>query len=116
MKKIFRYANVGLLSAAFMAAGAVAGFGQDACTDAAGQTVLSDKIRAIFAEKGIEPLRTRINMSKEFLEKYGACEPAKEFSDYLKTNVPKWETTVKTQGDAAAKDALYKRMLADERF
>jgi len=109
MKKIFRYANVGLLSAAFMAAGAVAGFGQDACTDAAGQTALSDKIRAIFAEKGIEPLRTRINMSKEFLEKYGACEPAKEFSDYLKTNVPKWETTVKTQGDAAAKDALYKR-------
>lgn len=109
MKTIFRFVNTGLFLAAVIALGTVAGFAQDPCADAAGQTALSDQIRAIFAKKDLDSLKTRIELSKQFQDKFGACDSAKEFTDYLKTNVPKWEASYATLKEKAAKDALVAR-------
>ena len=79
--------------AAFIALGAVAGLAQDPCTDADGQTALSDKVRELFPKKDLDSQKAKIDTGKQFLEKYGSCDSAKEFSDYLKTSIPKWEDT-----------------------
>jgi len=116
MKTIFRYANLAVMTAAFTILGAVATMAQDPtpaatdpCGDAAGQTAASDKIREIFAKPDLDSLKTRIDLGKQFLEKYGACDSAKDFSDYLKTNTPKWEKTYADKKDAAGKKALIDR-------
>lgn len=113
MKRIFRYANIAVLIAAFIVLGAVAGFGQDpapttkdACSDAEGQTALSDKVRELFQKPDLDSLKLRIDTGKQFLDKYGACPPAEEFSTYLKTNTPKWEKTYADKKAAAEEKAL----------
>ena len=91
MKTIFRYTNVALVLAAFIALGAVAGMAQNPCEDADGITSLGDKFRADFALKTIEARKTAIDEGKQFLEKYGACtsvEAAKDLIDYLKEKLP----------------------------
>lgn len=77
--------------AAIIALGAVATFAQDPCTDADGQTKLSDSFRELYPKTTIDDKKATISAGKSFLEKYGACESAKEFSDYLKTAVPTLE-------------------------
>jgi hypothetical protein len=118
MKTIFRYANTAALMAAFIVLGALAAFAQDStpspaaadpCSDAAGQTALSDKVREIFSKTDLDSLKTRIDMGKQYLEKYGACPSAEEFSTYLKTNTPKWEKTYADKKAAAEKKALLDR-------
>src|SRR5688572_8522339 len=93
MKTIFRYANIGLLVAAFIAVGAVAGFAQDPCADAEGQTKLGDEFRALFPLKDLPSRKATIDKGKQFLEKYGACPTAADLSEYLKTAIPKLEET-----------------------
>ncbi|MFM9905983.1 MAG: hypothetical protein ACKVQJ_15580 [Pyrinomonadaceae bacterium] len=95
MKTIFRSLNIGLILASIIAFGAVAGFAQDPCADAEGQTTLGDKVRAQYADKTIEGRKAFVESGKQFLEKYGACEPAKELSDYLKVQIPKVEGIIK---------------------
>src|SRR6267143_477887 len=109
MKTIFRFANIGLFLAVIIALGAVAAAAQDPCTDADGQTALSDKVRELFTHKDLASLKARIDAGKQFLDKYGACDSAKEFSDYLKTNIPKWEKAYADGTEKAAKDALIAR-------
>jgi hypothetical protein len=103
MKTIFRYTNIGLLMAVIIALGAVAGFAQDNCADADGQTKLGDEIRALFPLKDMPSRKSTIEKGKQFLEKYGACESAKDLSEYLKGAIPKLEATY-TQLDTAAKE------------
>lgn len=112
MKTIFRYTNAGLLLATVIALGAVTGFAQDPCTDADGQTVLSDKVRELFPKKDIESQKAKIDAGKQFLEKYGACDSAKEFSDYLKANITKWETAHADAKVKGEKDKLVARFNA----
>ena len=113
MKTIFRYANVGILVAAIMAIGAVAGFAQDPpqnpCEDAAGITALDAKIREYLPKKAIEDRKVTIESSKQFIEKYGACEPNKEFTDYLKLQIPTMENALKKAIEAKEKADLLKR-------
>jgi len=106
MKTIFRYTNIAVLTAAFIALGTVASFAQDPCADAEGQTTLGDKFRAEFADKTIEGRKKAIETGKQFLEKYGACPPAEELATYLKGQVPKMETALKALQDQKAKDDL----------
>lgn len=89
--------------AAIIALGAVAGFAQDPCADADGQTKLGDEIRALFPLKDMPSRKSTIEKGKQFLEKYGACESAKDLSEYLKGAIPKLEATY-TQLDTAAKE------------
>ena len=108
MKTIFRYTNIWLL-VAIVAAGAVAGFAQDPCGDAEGQTALGDKFRAQYPEKTVEGRKQAIETGKQFLDKYGACESAKDLAEYLKTTLPKMETALKNVQTAAEKQALTTR-------
>ena len=94
MKTIFRSLTIGLILGTIIALGAVAGFAQDPCTDADGQTTLGDKFRAEYPSKDIPGRRQAIGTGKQFLEKYGSCEPAKELSDYLKITIPKMEANL----------------------
>src|SRR5438552_13797195 len=92
MKTIFRFVSFGVLLAAFIAVGNMAGFAQDPCADADGQTALGDKFRELYPKTSVDDRKAAIDTGKQFLEKYGACETAKELTDYLKTNIPKMET------------------------
>ena len=102
MKTIFRSFNLAALVAAFTVAGATIGFAQDPCTDTAGQDALSQKVRDLFPKTDPTSQAAKIDAGKQYLEKYGACpgDSVKEFSEYLKPNIPKWET--KLAGDRAA--------------
>ena len=106
MKTIFRFANVGLLVAAIMAFGAIAGMAQNPCEDADGITKLGDTFRAQYADKTIPGRQTAIDTGKQFLDKYGACDGAKELVDYLKVQIPKMEDALHKMKDAAAKAEL----------
>lgn len=92
---------------AFTVLGTVAGFAQDPCADAEGQTTLGDKFRAEFADKTIPGRKTAIETGKQFLEKYGACDSTKDLSDYLKAQIPKLEQGVK---DREAKELEDRRV------
>ena len=93
--KHFRLTNVGLLLAVMIALGAVAGMAQNPCEDAAGQTAASDAVRADFAVKTLEGRKKFVETAKAFVEKYGACDPAKELADWAKGMIPKTEETIK---------------------
>jgi len=109
MKKIFRYTNIGLLMAAILAIGAVAGFSQDACADAEGQGAANEKITTLFKDKTIAGKKAYVAAGKAFLEKYGACESAKDLSEYLKPRIPKEEENIRKMEEAEKKAALYTR-------
>ena len=106
MKTIFRYTNVGLLLAVILTLGAVAGFAQTPCEDAELGTS-SDAIRqgfTTYATASLEDKKKTINAGKTFLEKYGACEKAKDLTDYLKQYLPGLEESLtKASKDAAEK-------------
>ena len=109
MKTIFRYANIGLLTAVIFALGAVAGFAQDACADADAQTKMGDEFRALYPLKDIDNRKKTIDVGKQFLEKYGACESAKELADYLKKTIPVLEENLKKTQAASEKASLTAR-------
>src|SRR5687768_6357314 len=98
MKKIFRYTNIGLLMAAFLALGAVSGLAQNPCEDAAGMAALDAKFRENY-NKGVAERKIAVEAGKQYIEKYGSCEPSKEFVDYLKSYLPGMEKRIKDDED-----------------
>jgi len=118
MKTIFRYTNVGLLLAAILMLGAVAGFAQTtppAATTPAGPCedaelgTSSDAIRqgfTVYATASLEDKKKTINAGKAFLEKYGSCEKAKDLSDYLKQYLPGLEEALTKVNKEVAEKAL----------
>ena len=104
MKTIIRSTSVALFLVAIIALGAVANFAQDACGDAEGQTKLGDSFRELYPKKDIPGRKDAISTGKQFLEKYGACESAKELSEYLKTTLPKMEANL-AKVEKAAREA-----------
>ena len=113
MKTIFRSLNGAVLLAALIVAGATVGFAQDPCTDTAGQDALSNKVRELFPKTDVPSQSAKIEAGKQFLEKYGSCEgTSKEFADYLKTNLPKWEAKLKGDTTKADQDPFIKKFNA----
>ena len=99
-----------VLLAALTVAGAIVGFAQDPCTDTAGQDALSNKIRELFLKMDAASQAGKIEAGKQFLEKYGSCDgTAKEFADYLKTNIPKFEAALIKFKENVEKDILIKK-------
>ncbi|MBV9241892.1 MAG: hypothetical protein JO314_07785, partial [Acidobacteria bacterium] len=95
-KTIFRFTYAGLLVAAVLALGAVAGFAQDPCTDVAGQNAMQDEFDKLYAVKVGDPnfmdsRQKAIDSGKAFLDKYGNCDPTKERSDWLRAKLPGFE-------------------------
>jgi len=100
---------MGLLVAAILAVGAMAGFGQDPCADAEAIIKLGDQFRAEFPDKTLAGRKKASATGKSFLEKYGSCESAKDLADYLKTQIPRIDENIKKIEEAEAKAALLKR-------
>ncbi len=112
MKTIFRTFDKGLVLAAILALGAVAGLAQDPCTDVDGQNKLYDQFLEAYKVKTIEGRKNYINVAKSYVEKYGSCttnETVTTNSKYFNDNISKWETAVKAMSDKAAEDALIAR-------
>lgn len=112
MKKIFRYTNVALLVAAIMAVGAIGTFAQDPCGDAAALTNLDAKVRETYNDKSLAGRKAFVETGKQFLEKFGACEPGKDLAAWLNVQIPANEKKIKEMEEQAKVDALIKRFNA----
>lgn len=114
MKTIFRLMNAGLMLAALLALGAVAGLAQDATCNADEVTAAQDKFDVEY-KKGVKDTTARreaLRLGKEFIEKYGdaaKCPIAQVRVDWLKINVPKKEQELKDYESKVAEDALIGR-------
>lgn len=103
MKKILRFVGMGTVLTAMFALGAAAAFAQDdKCADVDGQTALYTTITTTYKigslpdlQKKIDSLQKAVDAGKQFLEKYGSCEPAKPQVDWMTPKIPQWEDTVK---------------------
>jgi hypothetical protein len=109
MKKIFRLINVGFMAAVILALGAVAGAAQNPCEDAAGMSAAGDAVRGGYANKTLDGRKKWLEPAKAFVEKYGACEAAKELADWTKTTIPKIEQWIKDEEARLAWEALLGR-------
>lgn len=112
MKTIFRFVKTGALTAAILAFGAVAGFGQEACADVDGQNALYTTFTANFQKvklAELDDIKKANDAAKSFLEKYGACEGVKEQADYMRPWVPKLEERVKRLEKVKIMDPLFAR-------
>ena len=109
MKTIFRQLTLGLIIAASIALGAAASFAQDPCTDAEGQGKLYDSFRELFPKTSIDDKKATIAVGKQFLDKYGSCESAKEAVDYLKGAVPTLEKALVARIERERFEALVKK-------
>lgn len=105
MKTIFRTLGMGAALAVAVGLAAVSGFAQDACSDTAAQDALQNKIRETYAKE--KP--TAIEAGKQLLEKYGTCPYSKDFVDWLKVQLPKWEDFLVKQKDLEVRKALFAR-------
>lgn len=110
MKTIFRYTNMALLAAAIFAVGAIGTFAQDVCGDAVAISADRDKItEQARGRTTIEGRKTFGNTGKAFVEKYGACESAKDMVDWLNVQLPRNDEAIKKMEAEAAKQALLTR-------
>lgn len=96
-----------MLAAAFLTIGTADSYAQASCDDVDGYTALDAKIRENYAKLATLPVA--ITSGKEFLEKYGTCEPTAGMATYLKENIEKWEARVKEAGEKAKIDEMFGR-------
>jgi len=98
MKTIFRTLGIGAALATVMAVGGISVFAQDACSDLDTINALDAKIRAEYPKVSSDPrspeAKAAVDDGKTYLEKYGACDVTKDFSGWLKIQVPKWEQKI----------------------
>ncbi len=86
---------MGVVLAAFFALATTASFAQpEQCADADGQAAVYEKFTAVYAKKTLPEMETALAAGKEFLEKYGACEPLKEQIDFVKPQVARLEKDI----------------------
>src|SRR5690606_38995250 len=93
MKTVFRSIGLGMMLAALFAVGSTTVSAQDPCEDYDGNATLDAKIRDNYGNDAT--LKVAIDAGKQYLEKYGSCEVFKDFSDWVKGNLPKWEEAQK---------------------
>jgi hypothetical protein len=102
MKTIFRFLSGAALTVAILGAGAAATFGQgDACADVDGQTAVYTKFTGLYNKKGLQEMKDALTAGKEFLEKYGACEPLKEQTDFVRPHVARLEKAIPIEEERA---------------
>lgn len=96
-----------MLAALFIAASSGTSFAQAGCDDTDGMNALDAEIRKNYPKNAT--VKAAIDAGKSYLEKYGACEVAKEFVDWMKVQMPKWEERHKKWEVDQKLAALYKR-------
>ena len=109
MKTIFRFTGLAVLAVAVLGMGATAASAQDNCGDADGQAALYTKFTELYPKTDLPNRKAAVEAAKQFLEKYGTCEPVKEQADYFKSALPKLEEAIKKIEEGAAMGALFKR-------
>ncbi len=115
MKTIFRFLSTGALTAIILAVGATAGFGQDppaanaSCADIDGHNALYTKFTGIYAKKALAEMETALSTGKEYLEKFGSCEPFKEQVNFVKPHVARLEKAVPEERERVRLVPFYKR-------
>lgn len=109
MKAISRLVNASMLLALALALGAVGVTAQNPCEDADGMTKSGDNVRELYKDKSIPGLEKFVEAGKSFVEKFGACEPAKELADWLKRQLPRTEQQIKDRKAQEIEDAMVKR-------
>jgi tetratricopeptide (TPR) repeat protein len=82
-----------MLAALMIAAGAASSYAQAGCDDTEKINTLDATIRANYQKNST--LKEAVTAAKEFLEKFGSCEATKEFTDWIKGQMPKWEERLK---------------------
>jgi hypothetical protein len=109
MKTIFRFLSTGVLTAAIVAVGATAGFGQDAaatpsptCADIDGHNALYTKFTEVYAKKTLPEMESALSIGKEYLEKFGTCTEAfKDQIEFVKPHVARIEKEIPEARDRA---------------
>ena len=91
MKTIFRTFGLGAALAALLAVGGVSAFGQEQCADVDAMNALYQSILETRKATDVPTFEKTVNTSKEFLEKYGVCDVAKQNVDWVKKQLPNWE-------------------------
>jgi len=107
MKTIFRSIGLAMLAAVFVAAGSNSALAQAGCDNPEEIEALDKKIRENYAKNAT--LKIAIDNGKQFLEKYGACEAPKEFADWLKAQMPKWEERYKKFSEGEEMKKIFAR-------
>jgi hypothetical protein len=110
-KTIFRLTNAGLVLAAVIAFGAVAGLAQDPCTDAAGLDKMQTEFDDLYklGPKNVDARRKAIESGKAFIEKYGNCPAADVRSKWLRDKLPGMEKGLQDQIEGAKKAEIIKQ-------
>jgi hypothetical protein len=109
MKTIFRLSGLGLLLAAIAGGSAVVASAQDPCADADGQTALYTKFTDLYSKTSLADRKETVNVAKQFLEKYGACEAVQEQAVYLKGAIPKFEEIIAKMEKDAKMRTMFQR-------
>ena len=107
MRKIVRSIGLGMLAALVIAAGAASSYAQAGCDETDKINELDAKIRENYGKN--TTVKIAVDAGKEFLEKFGSCEAPKEFIDWMKAQMPKWEERAKRQADLEVMGPKYKR-------
>jgi hypothetical protein len=96
MKKAKKFLGIGMVLAAFVFAGSTTAAAQAACDDVDGYTALYNKMLEVYAKTDdLAAMKSAATFGKEYLEKYGTCEPTKEVADWVKAQMPTWEKRIK---------------------
>jgi len=109
MKTILRTIGLGAALAAIFAVGSVSALAQEACADVDGMNSLYETVTASYKSDDIPTLQKAIDSGKQFVEKYGACEPAKVNAGWIGKNMPKWEIRIEELKKQAIRTPLLKR-------
>jgi len=88
MKTILRTIGLGAALAAIFAVGSVSALAQEACADVDGMNALYETVTGSYKAEDVPTLQKAIDSGKQFVEKYGACEPAKVNAGWISKNMP----------------------------
>ena len=109
MKTIFRTFSLGILLTALFAVGGISAFGQDACADVDGMNATYQAVLDNYKSNDPATFRKAIDSGKQFLEKYGACDVAKQNADWIKGKMPGWEDRAKIMEKDAVRTPILNR-------
>lgn len=93
MKKVIRFVGFAAVLAALFAVGSTVSYAQAECDNVTLNGELDGKIRENYAKD--ETLKVAVEAAKQYLEKFGTCDAYKDFSDWVRPQLPKWEERVK---------------------
>jgi len=109
MKTIVKTFGLGVLLTALFAVGGISAFGQDQCADVDTMNATYQAVLDNYKSTDPATFQKAVDSGKQFLEKWGACDVAKQNADWIKGNMPKWEAKLKGLQVDAVRGPILKR-------